>query len=125
MIIPSKRTITSKWHLISNWLIFIFLIYVSIGNTILFVQEVSKSQTETQGYHFYYTRLNIFSSYGWSHYLSVFLPVYFMPFVSEKENQSNSFMEFSSNNFFQLRIYSNIHNRIIQRLSSFFVECVL
>ncbi|QEC67595.1 hypothetical protein FRZ67_09945 [Panacibacter ginsenosidivorans] len=74
IIIPSKKTIINKWYLIANWVVFLFFIYLSIANIIYFIKELSEFNTEKEVYTFYYTRLNFFSPYGWSHYPAIFLP---------------------------------------------------
>lgn len=75
LIIPSKKIIINTWHLISNWVVFLFFIYFSIANIIYFFKELFEFDTNKEGYAFYYTRLNFFSPYGCPHYLAVFLPL--------------------------------------------------
>jgi len=85
LIIPSKKITINKWHLIANWVVFLFLIYLSIASIIFFIKELSETQKEKDGYSFFYTRLNIFSPYGWSFYLSVFLPVVLFLFFLKRK----------------------------------------
>lgn len=101
-MLPSKRRIINKWQLTANWIVFLFFIYFSIANIIYFTKELSESDAEKEEYTFYYTRLNIFSPYGWSHYLAVFLPLILCLLFLKKKVRTSLLWSFAIIIFYNL-----------------------
>lgn len=71
----TKSKLFDRWHLISKWIVLSFLVLVAIENIIIFVGIVSKAKQKHEGYSFYYSRINVFSAYGWSFYFGTFSPL--------------------------------------------------
>lgn len=92
-IITNKRSVIDDyWHFISNYIVFFYLLYLSLNNISTFLKGVSIANNQTEGYNFYYSRTNISSPYGLAYYFTSFGPLILSVLFLLRKKIKNSFV---------------------------------